>query len=55
MSFALLLNIIPTYLVTAAADQYFPLVVSGFNADIVADSTNIQELSSVGCVECWLC
>ena len=50
MAVVLLVSSVPAYTL-AAADVYYPLTVSGFNIDVVADTTNPQTLASQGCLE----
>jgi len=50
MALVLLVSSVPTY-TFAAADTYHPLKVSGFNTDVVADTTNMYTLMSQGCLE----
>ena len=50
MALVLLVSSTPMYTV-AASDTYYPLTVSGFNIDVVADTNNYSALQSQGCLE----
>ena len=51
MAVVLMVSSVPTFTVAAADDTYYPLTVSGFNIDVVADTTNYSALQSQGCLE----